>query len=72
VYLYKIKAVETAECEYRLIKSIPHFLFCCRKWEEQRQKLWLQHGKRFGDLSYALGGFLSQQEGGESMDGPIE
>ena len=72
VYLYKIKVAETAECECGLIESIPHFLFCCRKWERQRQKLRLQHGGRFGDLSYALGGYSSRQEGGESIDGPIE
>jgi len=47
-------------------------LFCCRKWERQRQKLRLQHGGRFGDLSYALGGYSSRQEGGKSIDGPIE
>jgi hypothetical protein len=69
VYLYKIKAAETAECECGLIESIPHFLFCCRKWAEQRQRLQLQHGERFGDLSYALRGFLSWKEGGESIDG---
>jgi hypothetical protein len=72
VYLYKIKAVETAECECGLIESVPHFLFCCSKWEEQRQKPRLHHGERFGDLSYALGGFSSRQEGGKSIDGPIE
>jgi hypothetical protein len=31
-----------------------------------------QHEERFGDLSYALGGYSSRQEGGESIDGPIE
>lgn len=72
IYLYKIRAVETAECECGLIESIPHFLFCCRKWAEQRRRLRLQHGERFGDLSYALGGYLSRKEGGESIDGPIE
>jgi hypothetical protein len=71
-YLYKIKAAETAECECRLMKSIPHFLFCCRRWEEQRRQLRLQHGERFGDLSYALGGFSSRKKGGQSIDGPIE
>jgi len=72
IYLYKIRAAVTAECECGLIESIPHFLFCCRKWEEQRRRLRLQHGERFGDLSYALGGFSSRLEGGESIDGPIE
>ncbi|RYP53797.1 hypothetical protein DL769_010445 [Monosporascus sp. CRB-8-3] len=31
-----------------------------------------QESERFGDLSYALGGYSSRQEGGESIDGPIE
>ena len=31
-----------------------------------------QHGRRFGDLSYALGGYSSRQEGGRNIDGPIE
>ncbi|KAF2462633.1 uncharacterized protein BDR25DRAFT_248431, partial [Lindgomyces ingoldianus] len=69
---YLIKAAETAECECGLIKSIPHFLFCCRRWERPRQKLRMQLGERFGDLSYTLGGYSSRQEGGESIDGPIE
>ncbi|KAF2006546.1 hypothetical protein P154DRAFT_219357 [Amniculicola lignicola CBS 123094] len=72
VYLYKIGAAETAECVCGLTESILHFLFCCRRWEEQRQQLRLQHGVRFGDLSYALGGFSSRKEGGESIDGPIK
>jgi ribonuclease HI len=72
IYLYKIRAAETVECECGLTESIPHFLFCCRMWEEQRRKLRLQHGERFGDLSYALGGYSSRKERGESIDGPIE
>ena len=71
-YLYRIKRAETAECECGLTESIPHFLFCCKKWDSQRRKLRTQHGERFGDLSYALGGFSSRLEGGESVDGPIE
>lgn len=48
------------------------FLFCCRKWTEKRRQLRLQHGERFPDLSYALGGYSSQFEGGESIDGPMK
>ncbi|KAF9728466.1 hypothetical protein PMIN01_13599 [Paraphaeosphaeria minitans] len=72
IYLYKIKAAETAECECGLIESIPHFLFCCRKWAEQRRRPQLEHGERFGDLSYALGDISSQKEGGESIVGPMQ
>jgi ribonuclease HI len=71
-YLYKIKASETAACDCGSIESIAHFLFACRRWRQQRAKLRQQHGQRFGELSYALGGYSSRQEGGESIDGPIE
>ncbi|KAK7177628.1 hypothetical protein PSPO01_16324 [Paraphaeosphaeria sporulosa] len=39
IYFHKIRATATAECECGLVESIPHFLFCCRKWNEQRRKL---------------------------------
>lgn len=71
-YLYKIKASETAACDCGSIESVAHFLFACRRWRQQRAKLRQQHGERFGELSYALGGYSSRQEGGESIDGPIE
>ena len=71
-YLYKIKASETAACDCGLMESIAHFLFSCNRWERQRAKLRQQHGQRFGDLSYALGGYSSRREGNESIDGPIE
>ena len=71
-YLYKIRASETAACDRGTIESIAHFLFVCRRWRQQRAKLRQQHGQRFGELSYALGGYSSRQEGGESIDGPIE
>jgi len=71
-YLHKIKATETAACDCGCIESVAHFLFACRRWRQQRAKLRQQHGQRFGELSYALGGYSSRQEGGESIDGPIE
>jgi hypothetical protein len=71
-YLYKINVAETAVCNCGLTESIQHFLFSCRRWEQQRTKLREQHGDRFGDLSYALGGYSSRQEGGRNIDGPIE
>jgi hypothetical protein len=39
---------------------------------QQRIKLREQHGDRFGDLSYALGGYSRRREGGRNIDGPIE
>jgi ribonuclease HI len=71
-YLHKIKASETAACDCGLTESIAHFLFSCSRWVRQRAKLRRQHGERFGDLSYALGGYSNRQEGGENIDGPIE
>ena len=71
-YLHKINACETAACECGLVESIPHFLFSCRRWTRQRTRLRQQHGVRFGDLSYALGGYSSRQEGDRNLDGLIE
>jgi hypothetical protein len=71
-YLYKIKASETAMCDCRSTESIAHFLFLCSRWTHQRIKMKQQHGRRFRDLSYALRGYSSKQEGGKNIDGPIE
>jgi hypothetical protein len=71
-YLYKIKASETAMCDCGFTESIAYFLFSCSRWTHQRIKMKQQHGRRFGDLSYALGGYSSKQEGGKNIDGPIE
>ncbi|KAF2259126.1 hypothetical protein CC78DRAFT_621284 [Lojkania enalia] len=46
---------------------------CEAAWRQQRAKLRQQRGQRFGELSYALGGYSSRQEGGgQSIDGPIQ
>jgi hypothetical protein len=71
-YLYKIRALEIAACDCRATELIAYFLFTCNRWVQQRMILRQQHGERVGDLSYALGGYLSRQEGGQSIDGPIE
>ena len=71
-YLYKIKASETAMCDCGSTESVTHFLFSCSRWTHQRIKMKQKHGRRFGDLSYALGGYLSRQEGGRNINGPIE
>jgi hypothetical protein len=71
-YLFKIKALETANCDCGFTESIAHFLFSCSRWTQQRIKMRQQHGEQFEDLSYALGGYSSRQEGGKNIDGPIE
>jgi len=71
-YLHKIKASDTAACQRRCIESVAHFLFSCRRWRQQRAKLQKQHGRWFGELSHALGGYSSRQVGGQSIDGPVE
>jgi hypothetical protein len=71
-YLHKINVAETAACSCGLAESIQHFLFSCRRWAQQRTKLREQHGSRFGDLSYALGGYSRRIEGVRNIDGPIE
>jgi hypothetical protein len=70
-YLHKINASETAACGCGQAETIPHFLFACRRWVQCRARLRQQHGDRFGDISYALGGYSSRQEGGENIDGPM-
>jgi hypothetical protein len=71
-YLYKIEASETATCDCGSTESVAHFLFSCSRWAHQRIKMKQQHGRRFGNLSHALGGYSSRQEGGKNIDGPIE
>ena len=71
-YLHKIKVLETALCDYGLIELIQYFLFSYRRWAQQRIKLREQHGDRFRDLLYALGGYLRRQEGGRNIDGLIK
>lgn len=64
-YLAKIGAVETYICECgREIESVDHFLFRCPQWLEQRQALFTLARKadRWGDLSFALGGWSSERK----------
>ena len=69
---YTCNASETADCDCGPTESIPHFLFPCRRWKQQRTTLRQKHGNRYGDLSYALGGYSSRQKRGKNIDGPIE
>jgi hypothetical protein len=71
-YLHKINASETADCDCGVKESISHFLFSCKRWVRQRATLKHQHKGRYGDISYALGGYSSRQKEGKNIDGPIE
>ena len=65
-YLAKIGAAESELCEHcQQIESIPHLLFTCRKWEPHRTDMRAEHGSRYGDLSYALGGYNNAVRDGE-------
>ena len=66
-YLAKIGAAESGMCECgRESESVDHFLFRCPQWLEQRQSLFklARKANRWGDLSFALGGWSSERKDG--------
>lgn len=66
-YLAKIGAAESELCEHcQQVESIPHLLFTCSKWEHLRADIRAEHGERYGELSYALGGYNNVRLDGES------
>jgi hypothetical protein len=39
-YLYKIKAVDSAECDCgAATESIKHYLFMCKRWDTERAEM---------------------------------
>ena len=67
-YLAKIGAVESDICKCgRESESVDHFLFRCPQWLEQRQTLFnlARKANRWGDLSFALGGWSNERKDGE-------
>lgn len=66
-YLAKIGVAESDICECgRESESVDHFLFRCPQWLEQRQSLFklARKANRWGDLSFALGGWSSERKDG--------
>jgi hypothetical protein len=58
-----MRAEESAACTCRATQeSIYHFLFRCSKWREERKNLRDTIGDRWGDLSYALGGWSGRKD----------
>jgi ribonuclease HI len=73
-YLSKIAATETDECECGcgVVESVVHFLFTCPKWSTARQSMRTAHKDRFGELSFALGGYSTYERNGRKVDGEKE
>ena len=68
-YLHKIKVVETDKCDCGVLETVQHLLFFCPRWRQQRQDMKSAHGRRFGNISYALGGYSDHKENGKIVDG---
>ena len=68
-YLHRISASETADCRCGIYESVAHFLFACPRWKEYRTDIKRVHGRRYGDLSFALGGYTTFKERGRLIDG---
>jgi hypothetical protein len=51
-----------------MTETVPHFLFLCPRWRNERQALKLALGSRYRDLSYALGGYSTVERHGKKVD----
>ena len=74
MYLSKLVATETDKCECGcgVVESVVHFLFTCPKWSTERQTMRTAHKDRFGELSFALGGYSTYERNGRKVDGEKE
>jgi len=70
-YLHKINVAESNLCECGAFESVPHFLFACQRWKDERQNMKTAHGNRYSNLSFALGGYSNFERNGERVDGEI-
>ena len=70
-YLFKIKRADTKRCGCGSVETIPHVLYNCRRWRAERAELKQAHGTRYGDLSFALGGYSSDIKDGKPVDGEV-
>ena len=71
-YLHKIAVADSDECECGRKETVPHFLFMCQRWSEQRRDMRRVHGTRYGNLSFALGGYSTYEREGRGIDGRVE
>jgi hypothetical protein len=68
----KIRAVASGECECsRGKETVRHVLLECERWAGYRTELRTAAGKRWGDLSYMLGGYTERKDWrtGKQIDG---
>ena len=52
-----------------MTETVPHFLFSCPRWRNERQAMKSAHGSRYWDVSYALGGYSTAERDGKKVDG---
>lgn len=45
-YLSKIDIADTDRCECGITETVPHFLFACPRWRDERQAMKAAHGNR--------------------------
>jgi len=55
-YLRRINITDTQDCECGLPETVPHFLFSCSRWVEERETMREAHGEWWGNLPHAVGG----------------
>ena len=71
-YLQKIGVTESDRCECGQKETVPHFLFMCQQWKEQRRDMRRIHATRYGSISFALGGYSTHEIAGVRTDGRVE
>jgi hypothetical protein len=68
-YLSKINIVDTDRYECGITETVPHFLFACPRWKNERRAMEAAHGNRYWELSYALGEYSTAERDGKKRDG---
>ncbi|MAD87284.1 MAG: hypothetical protein CL912_30355 [Deltaproteobacteria bacterium] len=73
-FLARIGVAESDQCECgQGREDTRHFLFHCRRYQHLRGDMIMEGKRRYGDLSYMLGGRSSLlNPDGSSPDGPID
>lgn len=70
--LAKIKAIDSDQCECGERETVQHFLFHCPRWQSMRDDFRKKAGQRWGDLSFALGGWSGRRlPDGKWLDGKL-
>ncbi|KEQ68185.1 hypothetical protein M436DRAFT_58956, partial [Aureobasidium namibiae CBS 147.97] len=73
--LARLRVAEDAKCQCGMEdETVAHVLLRCPRWAEIRPAMKEAAGRRWGDLSYLLGGYSKKRElrTGKLADGPME